>query len=90
MSCWAKRRFGGSSIDATYIKDYGVVFTIPEHLVYFHNGGNVFTIPEIPPIPDIDIDLDYYGDYDFSEEEGKAVEKKIKEKNSNFKKKLID
>ena len=33
--------FGGESIDASYIKDYGVVFTIPEHLVYFH------TLPRI-------------------------------------------
>ena len=44
--------FSGESIDASYIKGYGVVFTIPEHFVYFHSNG-FMAIPELPPIPDI-------------------------------------
>jgi len=81
--------FGGTSIEASYIKDYGVVFSIPEHLVYFHNGGSVIAIPEIAPIPDVDID--FYADYDFSDEElSKAEFKKQKEimkkKEKEFKK----
>ena len=44
----------GESIDASYIQGYGVVFTIPEHFVYFHSNGFV-ALPELPPIPDIDV-----------------------------------
>ena len=46
--------FSGESIDASYIKGYGVVFTIPEHFVYFHSNG-FMAIPALPPIPDIDV-----------------------------------
>jgi len=62
--------FGDDAIDVSYVKGYGVIFSIPEHLVYFHSGGRAFTIPEIPPIPEIDVDFDveFYGDFDFSED----------------------
>lgn len=51
--------FGGSSIEASYIKDYGVIFNIPEHLVYFHTGPKtLITIPEAPALPDFDMDMD--------------------------------
>ena len=76
--------FGGTSIEASYIKDYGVVFTIPEHLVYFHSGGQAFTIPDIPPIPDVDVDIDeefHISEDDLSEEE-LQVQKEILENKS--------
>lgn len=51
--------FGGSSIEASYIKDYGVIFNIPEHLVYFHSGPKtLIAIPEAPVLADFDIDFD--------------------------------
>lgn len=71
--------FGSRSIEASYIKDYGVVFTIPEHLVYFNSGNGFITIPEMPPVPGIaplpdtnfqfDIEID---DDEILEEEEKA------------------
>ena len=70
--------FGSTSIDASYIKDYGVVFTIPEHLVYFHPGGNLMVIPEIPPIPDVDVDFDFNGEFEFSDEDFFKAEKELK------------
>ena len=77
--------FGGSSIDATYIKDYGVVFTIPEHLVYFHSGGSVIAIPDIPPIPDIDVDFET--DIEFEDEKFEKQEKEeLKKAEKEFKK----
>lgn len=59
--------FGGSSIEASYIKDYGVVFNIPQHLVYFHSGPNrLITIPEIHS-PDMDVIVDVRVDKDLDE-----------------------
>ncbi|MCG8310891.1 MAG: hypothetical protein MI975_26115 [Cytophagales bacterium] len=80
--------FGGTSIDATYIKDYGVVFTIPEHLVYFH-GARDIVIPDIPPIPDIDVDLDIDNELEVSVDElSKEEMKRQKEKLEVQKKEL--
>lgn len=66
---------GGESIDASYIKDYGVVFSIPEHLVYFHSGVSpVIAIPEAP-MPDFnfefepDIEMHWDEDYEMDEED---------------------
>jgi len=70
--------FGSTSIDASYIKEYGVVFTIPEHLVYFHTGGRVMVIPEIPPIPDVDVDVYFYDDVEFSEEDADRAKQEMK------------
>jgi len=70
--------FGGESIDASYIKDYGVVFTIPEHLVYFHSGGNIIAIPEMPPIPDVDVVVDFYGNFEFSEGDEERTKEEFK------------
>lgn len=53
--------FGSNAIEATYIKDYGVVLTIPEHLVYFHDNTSwSVEVPPMPPMPEIapDIDMD--------------------------------
>lgn len=51
--------FGGQSIEASYIKDFGVVFTIPEHLVYFSSGGDHFIhVPE-PSMPEMNIEFDF-------------------------------
>jgi hypothetical protein len=56
--------FGSNSIDASYIKDYGVVFTIPEQLVYFYGTDHIIEIqdlppaPEVVPLPDFDIHID--------------------------------
>ncbi len=68
--------FGAQSIEASYIKDYGVVFTIPEHLVYFNTVTDwSFEVPDIPPVPDapaiadIRIDIDYDDDTLNEEEE---------------------
>lgn len=70
--------FGGSSIDASYIRGYGVVFTIPEHLVYFHRGGNLMVIPEMPPMPDVEVEFDFDEDFEFSEKEIAKAEKEMK------------
>lgn len=60
--------FGSRSIEASYIKDFGVVFTIPEHLVYFHTGDAWLTIPEMPPMQELapmtDIDVQFDVDVD--------------------------
>lgn len=82
--------FGGNAIEASYIKDYGVVFTIPAHLVYFNTGGNSFiAIPDIPPmpefapIPDIDFNEDFYEndvDVEIDKEKLKAEMKRDQEK----------
>lgn len=71
--------FGGESIDASYIKDYGVVFSIPEHLVYFHTGRNVIAIPE-PPSPDVDVhfDFNYEGDPAKFERDRERIQQEIK------------
>lgn len=79
---------GGESIDASYIKDYGVVFSIPEHLVYFHSGVSpVIAIPEAP-MPDFDFkfepdfEIHYDEDYEMSEEDKVRLEiekEKLKE-----------
>jgi len=62
--------FGGDAIKADYIKDYGVVFTIPEHLVYFHIqppypvvAPNV-VIPDVnvAPIPEFNFNFDGLSD----------------------------
>ena len=68
---------GGESIEASYIQDYGVVFTIPEHLVYFHSKNiEVIAIPDMPPMPDLDIG--FYGDFDLSEDINEEQIKKQK------------
>jgi hypothetical protein len=82
--------FGGQSIEASYIKDYGVVFTIPEHLVYFNTSADhFFEIPDAPSIPDIpaiaDVDVQFDFDYDddsdlLVEEEARARAKENIEK----------
>ena len=72
--------FSGESIDATYIKDFGVVFTIPEHLVYFHTGGrSLITIPE-PPVPDVDVhfDYNYEGDPAKFQEDRERIQQEMK------------
>ncbi len=52
--------FGSQSIEASYIKDFGVVFTIPEHLVYFSTGGDHFIhVPEVPPMPEMNFQFEF-------------------------------
>ena len=72
--------YGGTSIEASYIKDYGVVFTIPEHLVYFYSDPGVIAIPEIPAYPDfdMDIDVDVHVDKERIEREKVIIKKEIK------------
>jgi hypothetical protein len=67
--------FGSQSIEASYIKDYGVVFTIPEHLVFFHTGDSWVTISEIPPLPEIAPvpDVDVHFDVDVEVDEDRAA-----------------
>jgi len=62
--------FGSRSIEASYIKDYGVVFTIPEHLVYFNSGNGFISIPDMPPIPEVAPlpDFDFQVDIDIDED----------------------
>lgn len=86
--------FGGSSIEASYIKDYGVIFNIPAHLVYFHSGPKtIIAIPETPEVPDFEMDMDLDVDtefeyqYDLIEKE-KAIIKKEKEFIEQEKKKI--
>jgi len=75
--------FGGEAIKADYIKDYGVVFTIPEYLVYFHMGAPyTLVMPEvvmpdiqIPPMPEFSFDFNFDN---MSDEEKAAVEKEMK------------
>lgn len=57
--------FGGESIDASYIPNYGVVFTIPEHMVFFKGGANTFiAVPDVPEMPDMDFNFDFDIDTD--------------------------
>lgn len=72
--------YGGTSIEASYIKDYGVVFTIPEHLVYFYSGPRAITIPEIPAYPDFDMDfdVDVHIDKENNEHHRVIIKKEIK------------
>ena len=71
--------YGGTSIEASYIKDYGVVFTIPEHLVYFHSGpGAVLAMPELPAYPDFDMEVDVHIDEEINEQEKIIIEREIK------------
>ncbi len=64
--------FGGQAIDASYVKGYGVIFTIPEHLVYFSVGPerHVIAIPDapsvdiVPPYPDFDFQFNFQFDDD--------------------------
>lgn len=67
--------FGSNSIEASYIKNYGVVFTIPEHLVYFHAGDTWITVPEMPPMPEIAPvpDSDVHFDVDVEVDEDRAA-----------------
>ena len=52
--------FGGQSIEASYIKDFGVVISIPERLVYFSTGGDHFIhVPEVPPMPEMNFQFDF-------------------------------
>lgn len=67
--------FGGQSIEASYINGYGVVFTIPEHLVYFSVGSeqHIIEIPDVPsvsapPYPDFNFQFDFQFDDSISEE----------------------
>lgn len=74
--------FGSNSIEASYIRDYGVVFTIPEQLVYFYGGDHLITIPEIPPIPEVATipDVDVYLDMDVDvDEDVRLDEERVKE-----------
>jgi hypothetical protein len=51
--------FGSNAIDASYIKGYGVVLTIPEHLVYFHDNSSwSVVVPPMPPKPEMAPDID--------------------------------
>ena len=71
--------YGGTSIEASYIKDYGVVFTIPEHLVYFHSGTRtVLAMPELPAYPDFNMDVDVHVDKEMLEQEKIIIKKEIK------------
>ncbi|MCK5699989.1 MAG: hypothetical protein KAI29_02515, partial [Cyclobacteriaceae bacterium] len=71
--------YGGTSIEASYIKDYGVVFTIPEHLVYFHTGSRaVLAMPELPAYPDFDMEVDVHIDEEINEQEKIIIEREIK------------
>ncbi len=70
--------FGSRSIEASYIKDYGVVFTIPEHLVYFNSGNGFITIPEMPPMPDIAPLPDTNFQFDIEIEDEKLLEEQEK------------
>ncbi len=75
--------FGGTSIEANYIKDFGVIFTIPEHLVYFHTGQrDIIEIPDLPPLPDFNVIVDVIIEKDIEEfeEEVKGQLKKEKQK----------
>ena len=74
--------YGGTSIEASYIKDYGVIFTIPEHLVYFHSGrGALMPIPDIPPMPDFDMswDMDVDVEFEMSDELQEQEYERLKE-----------
>ncbi len=68
--------FGGNVIEASYIKGYGVTFTIPEHLVYFHGGFTEIVLPEIsmPQIPEVapDVDVDEGSSRDRKRDQRKA------------------
>lgn len=77
--------FGSQSIEASYIKDFGVVFTIPEHLVYFSTGGDHFIhVPEVPPMPEMNFQFDFKFEEDdtstrFDSEKMRAEMDKAKE-----------
>ena len=84
-------RFSGSTIDASYIKDYGVIFSIPEQMVYFHAGPNtIVRIPEPPPYPDFDMNFDFDMNIDIDEEitveDRKEIEKEAKRAKKEFEK----
>ncbi|NJN26199.1 MAG: hypothetical protein HC819_09580 [Cyclobacteriaceae bacterium] len=72
--------FGGNAIEANYIAGYGVVFTIPEHLVYFHGGPNmVFSIPEPPQIEDFDFHFEFEDESEISERDREEMERQVQE-----------
>lgn len=72
--------FGGSSIEASYIAGYGVIFNIPEHLVYFHSGPKtLIAVPEAPVIGDFDILVDAHTDFVVQEEALMEQEKALVE-----------
>jgi hypothetical protein len=80
--------FGGTTIEASYIKDYGVIFNIPEHMVYFHSGPK--TIIAIPDLPELDeMDMDFHLDMDVDVEQQKELIKKEK-KQIEKEKKIIE
>ena len=80
-------RFGGSAIEASYIKDYGVIFSIPEQMVYFHTGPNtLIRIPEPPPYPDFDMNFDFDIDEEITAEDKKEIEKEVKRGKKEFEK----
>ena len=74
--------FGGNSIEASYIKGYGVVFTIPEHLVFFHGGpGNFFVMPKMPDMEPFEMEFHFEsedGSDSFEQEEQFRVQNKAR------------
>ncbi len=83
--------FGSEGIKADYIKDYGVVFTIPEHLVYFHMGGPYpvaapnIEIPidiEIAPMPEMNFDFNFEG---LSEKDKAGMEREMEKAQRDMK-----
>ena len=84
--------YGSTSIEASYIKDYGVIFTIPEHLVYFHSGrGALMPIPEIQPMPDfdmswdMDMDVDADVEFEIQNEQKRQEYERLKEEMLKYK-----
>jgi len=82
--------FGGEAIKADYIKDYGVVFTIPEHLVYFHMGAPYpmvapeINIPDIhiAPMPEFNFEFNFEG---LSDKDKAAMEKEMQKAQHDMK-----
>lgn len=72
--------FGGTSIEASYIKDFGVIFTIPEHLVYFQSGHRAFTV-----IPDVPSPVDVFVDVQVNEDREEDIEQEMRDEKQRAK-----
>ena len=91
MKSGSDQFFGRSSIKADYIEGYGVVFTIPEHLVYFHSAhGSMMILPEIPTIPELDIDVDVSPQVEiYLDPDNNEIREEIKEERERVREQII-
>lgn len=80
--------FGSQSIEASYIKEFGVVFTIPEHLVYFSIGGDHFMHAPAPPMPDMNFHFDF--NFDESDSSTRLNKEKMKAEMDKAREQLIE